>query len=220
MAGPQNKTIDRDACNFPSNSIKSKTEATTDARPKVESIVKGRVKSQKKTLGKRISNRLMGSESRGVGNYVLHDVLIPAAKAMFLDMVSGGVEMSLYGERQGRRTSRDRGTSYVSYDKASYRNDRDRDRDKGREVSRAARTRHDFDDIVLESRGEAEEVLSHLVDFCYDYGQATVADFYDLVGVTSSFTDNKYGWTDLKGATVRSVRGGFLINLPKTQQID
>ena len=87
-------------------------------------------------------------------------------------------------------------------------------------MSRTSRARHDFDEIILETRGEAEEVLSHLVDLTIDYQQATVADLYDLVGITSNFTDNKYGWTDLRSASVTRVRDGYLINLPRTQILD
>ena len=77
--------------------------------------------------------------------------------------------------------------------KVSYRNERD----ERREPSARNRSRHDFDDIVLDSRGEAEEVLSTLVDLVEDYGVASVADLYDLVGIESTFVDTKYGWTNL-----------------------
>ena len=77
-----------------------------------------------------------------------------------------------------------------------------------------------FDDIILETRWEAEEVLSHMIDLIENYGVASVADLYELVGITGSFTDNKYGWTNLSSATVSRVRDGYLINLPNAQPID
>ena len=139
---------------------------------------------------------------------------------MIFDAFSGGLEMSLFGERKGSRTSRDRNKSYVAYDKASYAGIRDKDPRGGRTISKVGRTRHDFDEIILDTRGEAEEVLSTLVDLTIDYDMATVADLYDLVGIDSNFTDNKYGWTDLRNASVSRVRGGYLINLPHTQPLD
>ncbi len=217
MAGDRAPVVDREL--FPSNSISNK-EPKKEERKKLAPVVSCKVKTQKKSIGKRIFQALLGDDTKSVGGYVLHDVLIPAAKAMITDMVGGGIEMLVYGERQGRRTYRDRGTSYVNYDKASYRSDRERDREKGRDIPRTARARHDFDDVVIESRGEAEAVISHLVDLCYDYGQATVADFYDLVDITGNFTDTKWGWTDLRGATISRVRDGFVINLPKPKQVD
>ena len=46
------------------------------------------------------------------------------------------------------------------------------------------------------------------------------ADFYDIVGVTSEFTDNKYGWTSIRKAGIKPVREGFLIVLPRTRVLD
>ena len=100
---------------------------------------------------------------------------------------------------------------------SSYYNDRDRD--KPRQVSKRNRARHNFDDIILESRGEAEEVLSHLVDLTEDYGMASVADLYDLVGVTSNFTDNKYGWTNVADGYIDRTRDGYCIRLPRPREI-
>lgn len=205
---------------FPSNSITRKTEVKeTIEKKKIKPIVKGKVIKQKRSFGKRIKEVIFGDDTRSVGSYVVYDVLVPAAKAMVTDIVGGGIEMLVYGERQGRNTRRRAGSSYVSYDKVSYRGD-DRDRRDRRDISHTARARHDFDDVILETRGEAEDVLSHLVDLTIDYGQASVADFYDLVGITASFTDNKWGWTDLRDASVTRQRGGYLINFPRTKQID
>ena len=78
----------------------------------------------------------------------------------------------------------------------------------------------DFQDLIFESRGEAEEVLTNLLDLIADYGVASVADLYDLVGITGPFTDNKYGWTDLRTASVSRTREGYIINLPKAVAID
>jgi hypothetical protein len=80
---------------------------------------------------------------------------------------------------------------------------------------------HDFNEIVLESRGEAEQVIDQLIEIISQYQAASVADLYALVGVTSAYTDGKYGWTDLRGAGVSHVRGGlYLLNLPKPIPLD
>lgn len=195
---------------FPANSHK-KREEREDHR-KVEKVIKGRVVQKKKSLGKRFLETFIGDDVNSVTGYILHDVLIPAAKATLSDMVQGGIEMLLFGERKGNRTRRDQGRSYVSYNNYSSQNNRREDR---REYGQRSRARHNFDDIILSTRGEAEEVLSHLVDLTMDYGEASVADLYDLVGITEEFTDRKYGWTNLGSASVSRVREGYLLNLPK-----
>lgn len=200
---------------FPANSHKKKEEVKEEVK-KVEKIIKGRVVQRKKSLGKRFLETFIGEDVNSVTGYILHDVLIPAAKATLSDMVQGGIEMLLFGERKGNRTRRDQGRSHVSYNNySSSNNRRDDRRDDRRDYAQKSRARHNFDDIILSTRGEAEEVLSHLVDLTMDYGEASVADLYDLVGITEEFTDRKYGWTNLGSASVSRVREGYLLNLPK-----
>jgi hypothetical protein len=200
---------------FPSNSHKSK-EKTKKQEKKVEKVTSGKVVKQKKSLGKKFAETFLGDNIESVSSYIIYDIIIPAAKNMISDTVSNGIEMLLFGQTRGSRTRRDRGKSYVSY--SNYYKDRDRYRD--RQISQRNRARHNFDDIILESRGEAEEVLSHLVDLTEDYGMASVADLYDLVGVTSNFTDNKYGWDNLSSGRVVPVRGGYLLELPRPIVLD
>ena len=49
----------------------------------------------------------------------------------------------------------------------------------------------------------------------------TVADLYDLVGLNHNFTDNKYGWTNLRNAQpVRDRDGYYILKLPRAVPID
>ena len=200
---------------YPSNSHKKREEQKEERR--VTKVVTGKVSRQKKPFGKKMMDTFIGDSIGNVGSYVLYDVLIPAAKSMLYDMVKGSFEMALFGEKQGSRTKRDGGKSYVSYNSISSSRDRV---DRSRQSEPRNRNRHIIDDIVVATRGEAEEVLSTLVDLCIDYDEATVGDLYDLVGITRHYTDNKYGWTDLRSASVTRVRDGYLINLPKTILLD
>jgi len=64
------------------------------------------------------------------------------------------------------------------------------------------------------SRQDAEKTLSAMQDIIDSYGFATVADFKDLTGVQSTITDNRYGWTDLEGTTIKNILHGYRIDLP------
>lgn len=198
---------------FPSNAHKNREDK--NERPKLKKVIRGTAVKRKKSLSKRFLETFIGEDINNIGAYILHDVLIPAAKSMIYDAFKGSLEMSLFGEKQGSRTSRDRGKSYVSYN--NYASAR---RDIRPDISNKNRSRHNFDEIILQSRGEAEEVLSLLVDLVIDYGQATVGDLYDLVEIESNFTDNKYGWTDLSSANVTRTRDGYLLNFPKVILLD
>lgn len=205
------KELDRE---YPSNSHKSK-QLRLKEKERPKKIIKGKVTKRKKSLGSKFAETFVSEDVGSVTSYIIHDVLIPSAKNAISDMIQGGIELLLFGERKGNRTSRSGGKSHVSYN-SIYSSGGNR----RQEVSTRNRARHNFDDIALTTRGEAEEVLSHLVDLCIDYGQASVSDLYDLVGITGEFTDNKYGWVDLGSASVSRARDGYLLNLPKVILLD
>lgn len=221
MAATEKRLIRNFEDEFPGNSNKDKEQRidTTPKEKNISQIVTGKVIKQKKSLGQKISETFFGDDTRSVSDYILQDVLIPAMKSTLSDMVGGGIEMLLFGERRRSSTSniyRDRDRSYVPYNKMSRRDDR---RDDRYAMTRTARSRHDFDDIILETRGEAEDVLSHMVDLIQEYDNASVADYYELVGVDANFTDNNYGWTNLRDAYVERVRRGYSIRLPQPKEI-
>ena len=139
------------------------------------------------------------------------EVLVPALKNMVSDAVSQGFERILFGEARPRSSARSGRTNYSTYS--------DRTMDNRRDMSRRARATHDFSDVILDNRGDAEDVLDRLRDLISQFEVATVSDLYDLVGLTGEFTDDKWGWYDLKSASVRVIRGGYLLNLPRTQPI-
>ena len=87
-------------------------------------------------------------------------------------------------------------------------------------ISRRARASHDFDEVILQSRAEAEEVIDNLYEVVSQYGAASVADLYQLVGITASHQDTKWGWTELRGTGVSKVRHGYLLDLPQPVPLD
>ena len=191
------------------NSHKSKEEQQA-ARPekKVEKVVSGSVKSRKKSEIQKFADVFIQEDAQKVKSYILMDVLVPAGKKAISDIVTNGIDMILYGETG--RTKKNGTASKVSY--RSYYDKRDDRRDYG---SSRTRTGYDYDDVILDNRGEAEEVLSRMDELIATYGLVSVADFYDLVGITGSYTDNKYGWTDIRNASVVRVRDGYTIKLPR-----
>ena len=86
-------------------------------------------------------------------------------------------------------------------------------------MAREDQARHNFDGIMLETHADAVDVLESLIARVERYGSASVADFYDYLGVTGGFTDQKYGWTNLSNADIRQTRKGFVFDLPKPQPL-
>lgn len=199
---------------YKSNSHRSKegkTEALTD-RKRVEKVVHGRVRTKPKSGVSKITDVFISEDAANVKSYIVMDVLVPAVKKAISDIVRDGIDMILYGESRGRKSSSASG--YVSYRDYSRSDDRDRFRDS------RSRSSYAHDDIILDSRGEAEEILTRMDELIDTYGNVTVADLYDLVGKSSEYTDNKYGWTNIRNAEPIRVRDGYMLKLPKALPIN
>jgi hypothetical protein len=197
---------------YKGNSHRSKEEASTEVVPvkKVERVANA--KTRKKGEVRKLADAFIAEDIKSVKDYVIQDVLIPAAKKAIVEMFDSGINMLVYGESKPK--NRDRRDSRVSYTKYY---ERERDYERG------TRTRvrgYDYDDIILDTRREAEEVLDRMQDLIDTYGMVSVADLYDLVGINGSYTDNKYGWTRLRDADVQRVRDGYLLKLPKALPFD
>lgn len=210
---------------LPSNSIKKPTNPTEQVAPEpvvMQKITGGEVKIKKKGFLRRLASKVLADDAQNIKQFIVSDTIIPAIRNLIYDMAVGALDMSLFGGpsssgRLGR--SKNRNKSYVSYqgyydsrqDRPSARRNREESKDRGR-IS--------LEDIVFESRGEAENVLTAMVDVIDLYQQVTVANLYELVGVTGEFTDNRYGWTNLSSANVRRARDGYIIELPKPVVLD
>ena len=207
---------------FPGNT--KRPERARDEPPKkVERVVQGEVVRRKASIGRRMTQNLIGGDAQSVWGHVFVDVLLPAARDMIADAGTTFVERLIFGD-SGAIRSRGRGRSSggrTDYQSA-FRGGRvaSRYEEPRRELSKRARSTHSFDEIVLEKRVEAEEVLDRLDAEIDKYESVTVAAFYELCGIAASYTDQKYGWTSIAGASVQHVRGGYLLRMPPPEPLD
>lgn len=207
---------------YPANSHKARA-LPADGEKKIEKVTVGEVVRRKKPFGRRLSELFFGGDAQSAASYVFMDVLLPALKDMAAEAVSQGVDRIIFGEsRTGSRRSgggyRPTGQNgYVSYNRSYSPTPRDGHREDPREISRRARSSHNFDEIVLATRVEAQEVIGRLFDLVSQYESATVADLYELCGISGQYTDEKWGWTDIRGAGVVRVAGGYLLDLPRPE---
>jgi len=202
---------------YPPNSEASKRKAAEDK--KIERVTSDDPIRRKKSIGKQFKETFIGGDAKNAVRYAMFDILLPAARDMVVETVSQGFERLILGDsrRRGSTPPQAGPTGYVSYNRYAMGS---RQSSSQRVMSRQARARFDFDELVLQSRSEAEEVIDKLYEVVSRYGSATVADLYELVGISGSFTDNKWGWTELRGAGVTRVRGGYLLDLPDPQPLD
>ena len=184
--GLRQKTV---RVNYPSNS-KASTGVPQKPlldRPPNEKIITGKVHQKRKPIVSQIGKSMLAENGESVLEYLILEVLVPAAKDTIIDAVSQGIQRIFYGDSRPRGSSGR--TVHTSYNKISKPSGYEQRKD----ISRQDRASHNFDDILLESRGEAEEVLDRLRDIIRDYESAKITDLYDLVGITGSFTDEQVG---------------------------
>lgn len=211
-----NAPAEKPSSNY-SNSHKAKE--TAKETPNFEKVIVGEVITRKKPLGTRIKEAFTGDDSRSVGHFILFDVVLPATKQLISDVASQGVERLLFGDNARSSTVR-RGGYSNTYNRVSTNNVRIREREEPRAISQRARATHEFSEVVLADRPEAQRVLDDLTAAIDQYDTVTVSDLYDLLGITGTFQDDKWGWYELRDARIVRVREGYLLDLPKPQPMN
>lgn len=190
---------------YKSNSFKSREMAErNEEKKKIEKVVTGQVKTKKKSGMSKFMSGFVSDDAQNIKSYLVRDVVVPTIKKTITDIV----DMILYG---GKHKS-----SRTPASRVSYRSFYDEPRERREPVASQA---YNYDDVILDSRGDAEEVLDRLNEIIDQYQIASVADFYELVGVSGTYTDNRYGWTNLSGACVERTRDGYQIRLPRALPI-
>ena len=217
IGGGKQRTV---PVHYPANSKRSKiTPPKTDIPAKVvEQVTTGKVIRREQSMFRRIIASLVSTESsQSVGEYLVLEVLIPAAKNMIVDTIEQAANRFFYGDSKPRSIVTGTRPGYTSYNRIHNSAPLSTN---VRNISQRARANHEFSEIILETRGEAEDVIDQLRILIEQFEVATVADLYDLLGASGNFTDNQWGWYDLRSASVRHVRQGYLLVLPRTVQID
>jgi hypothetical protein len=213
---------------YASNSRKSKEEQNKPKK-EVEKVVVGEVVIKKKSIGAKLRDVFIEADFRSVSQYIIYDVLVPAARNTIVDVASKGIERMMYGDTAIRRRNYGPGPTRVTYNSpidrsygysGGYR-DRETNPPRGRlPDSRNARpSRTSRDDIVLTSREEAAVVLERMRDIIDTYEVVSVADLAALTGQPSTYIDERWGWIYLGDARIEQIREGWLLNLPAAEPI-
>ncbi len=190
-----------------------KYKAENSEKKKIEPVVKSGAKLRKKNELQKVAGSIISEDAKSVKSYILMDVLVPAIKDAIEDIVTNGIRMLLRGDTSARRSGPSGGISHISYNKAYDRRDRS-SLDRPRGVM-------DFDDLILPTRYEAEEVLRSLDDLIETYRIVSVADMYEAAGIRDfEYTARNYGWKDIRRAEVVHVRNGYWLKMPNVSPID
>lgn len=194
---------------------------------KIDQVVVNPATFKKASFGARFREAVTGGSTDSVFDYVVFEVIVPAAKDMFADAVSSGVERLIFGETRGSRRPRGRGSSSLPARNATtnYTSYSGRPGGAAYAASRSAsvassRGTHEFGEILLATRPEADAVLTCMYDLLEKYEAVCVADLYELVGISPAYTDHNYGWTALTNASYKRTREGYVLVLPKPDHLE
>lgn len=215
----------------------NKPEEIKDVSPKKEGPDKREKKKQiaeakppkKKNLVERLVYGVLGPDGLpGITSYVGHEIILPAVKNIVADALTSGINMAMFGgERSPKPNSHYVGpatgapinrhpTQYSRYAPTPQ----SRYAPQDSVATTPAPIRRDRSDEVVQyvitDRTQAIEVLDSLTEQLLQYGSVSVADYYDMIGVESKFTDNNYGWNsdELARASIAPTRGGYILKLP------
>lgn len=171
-------------------------------------LVQGKLKKKDKFA--KLADNFISDDAQNIKSYILIDILIPTIKKAISEIVTNGIDMLLYGETgKSKKSGTSSKISYRSY----YDMDENRDRIKANVYYKNG---YEFDDIIFDTRGEAERALDAMHDVLNQYDMVSVSDYYDIANVpNTNYTMNRYGWTSLARASVSRVREGYIIKLPR-----
>lgn len=209
---------------YPSNSVSKISQQNNDIPSKIERKEVRQVataKARKQGLVKKLFKSIVEDNIEEAKERAFTEVIRPGLKNLLYDTGRDILETVLYGADGGeyrsdrRRSERSRNKDRTSYSKY-YEEGRRRDYRASERDDRP----YDPDDIILDTRAEAREALDELDFIIRKYGQASILDLYDIVGLTGSWTDKKYGWTSLRGASMKPVRDGVMLIMPRTHLLD
>ncbi|QFG13659.1 hypothetical protein PBI_SHEPARD_52 [Arthrobacter phage Shepard] len=190
----------------------------TDDKKIINKVIRGDVIERKPGLGRKIKDTFTGVDAREVGSHVIFDVILPQLKGMAVDAGTQAIERLILGESSGPRrsstsastfTTRTRGSNYTAYNRYANNNQGSEDREPAHIRSNEVR------EAIVETRGDAQNVLDEMFRLLDQYGTVSVSDYYELVGYTGKFTDNQWGWANLNASGVSRVREGYRIELPR-----
>lgn len=204
---------------YPSNSFKHREEQKNTSEPvekRVQKVVKNPVKTKKNEIRK-FADIFISEDVTNVKNYIFMDVLVPAIKKAIYDIVTNGIDMFLYGGTNKNKAS-------SSGAKVSYRNYYDQKNNSGSNYRGSENTRtnngFEYEDIIFDTRGEAEAVKQQMQAAITRYGFVTVSDLYDMADLPAPYTSQKYGWMDVSNADVKRERDGYTLKLPRAVPIE
>lgn len=190
-------------------------ETGVAAKEEVQAVIAGPMQ-KKPGLFKRLFKGLAGPDAgREISHYIVHEIIGPSIQDIVYSSFISGVNM-MFGRQ---------GTGYVAAPKNQTGQPY-----KGPEVNYAAGSKISVPprpqneqfapEIPIPTQQEAALVLKTLKDRAEAHGKVSLADYYRMVRLESSWADNSYGWSAerLRGVPISGYPSrGWIIQLPELE---
>lgn len=177
------------------------------------------VKRKKNFFGK------LSEDGKDVGSLLYEDTIKPGiqnlAYSIFdetVGVLDGIAKRLIFKDDvdiRGKRKKKNGGIAYIGYDE--YWDDRHKANNKARINSSL-----DFDQLLYDTKSEAEKVLTKMQIVIEDFDKVSLADYYEFSNTTAPHTYVNYGWYNLESASVKRIRYNgeekFVLVLPKPRQ--
>lgn len=203
--------------NFPGNSYSNpgKKKVTVESKTETKKIVQGNV-VQRKKFGTKLRESFTGDDAKSIGHFILFDLAIPQIKNVLFDVLTQSTRRALWGGNQPVQKTQ---SGYTSYSNMYGRSQMGQQAGP-KAVPSPTKVTHDFSEYVLSQRADAEAVIGELQQRIAEYGVARVSDVKDLLGMTSNYVEQNWGWTNLDSASSDAVYNGFVVILPRPHVIE
>ena len=203
-------------------------ENLSTEREKITPVLEKKPEKRKKGLMERLVVGFLGPDGLpGIGAYLNEEIILPSIKNIIVEAVTSGINMAVFGDhsRPSSRPNVPNRTVYrpeTDYASRTSRNTSAQPAPSKRGPEMIRSVKYGVDEYPIESRMDANNVLTMLHEYADNYDYVSVADYYDLLGVSSVYTDHNFGWSfeEILKAVVTPLRGGgYIINLPPVSEI-
>ena len=216
-----NKIEAKNNMNISNNSVEEKK---VDRR-KHDPIVTKAPKKVKKNLLERLVVGIIGPDGLpAIGSYLVKDVIGPALLQMTVESLKTGIDMVAYRGNQppvGRSPYTSYPSSVAHRPATNYGNRYIPAGQTAQAPAPAATTRMRVEQYTIEDRNEAWGIVEALAAAANAYNVVALSEYYELMGVATSYTHHNYGWDaeDISKVQVQPVAGGFTLKFPPVRPL-
>lgn len=191
-----------------------------DEKDKPKAVVKGNVSKSKRSLFGKIADTFTLGNIKDARNYIITDVVVPGFLDILYDGITRGASKLIYGDKGSpKERKKGRGIDYSGITRLSD-GEAYRALSRKRERESSVSGIYDYNEIELTSRADAEVLLDSMYEYLEGHDIVTVADMYSMADYDGGdYTDNYWGWDDLRGSTIIRSSDGWMLKLPRVKNI-